>query len=247
MHAHGAEVVDVEFKPERGGVGPARRASSGRAHPSATCPPATRPSTSSSAPTCRATSALRSTSRTSSTTPTSSRSALPGSSGALRGRARLRPLRREQGEAQAARADGASPEGLGGQRVVIGTLDGVVERQGSRGRERPGARGAALAIVERARLVFEIRTSERGRSLEHEQHEALRRPWRYSSNSRARRSDPPPSDRDGREGQGHRQGAPRQDGRRGHPQGRPERLRPQPRARGPLQRGHRARSTSSST
>ncbi len=55
---------------------------------------------------------------------------------------------------------GASPEGIGGQRVVIGTLDGVADGR-VRVVESGHTREVPLAIVERARLVFEFGSSGR--------------------------------------------------------------------------------------
>jgi len=55
---------------------------------------------------------------------------------------------------------GPSPDGVGGQRVIVGTLDGIADGrvrvvEGGRTREVP------LASVERARLVFEFGSSGR--------------------------------------------------------------------------------------
>jgi ribosome maturation factor RimP len=57
-------------------------------------------------------------------------------------------------------AIGASPEGLGGQRVVIGMLDGVADGR-VRVVESGHAREVPLAIVEKARLVFEFGSTGR--------------------------------------------------------------------------------------
>jgi ribosome maturation factor RimP len=55
---------------------------------------------------------------------------------------------------------GASPEGVGGQRVVIGMLDGIADGR-VRVVESGHTREVPLAIVERARLVFEFGSSGR--------------------------------------------------------------------------------------
>jgi ribosome maturation factor RimP len=55
---------------------------------------------------------------------------------------------------------GASPEGVGGQRVIIGMLDGIADGR-VRVVESGHTREVPLSIVERARLVFEFGSSGR--------------------------------------------------------------------------------------
>ena len=238
VRAHGAEVVDLEFKPDRGGwvlrvyvekagaaanrLVDARRGGRPRALRQRLARPQPR--------------ARRGRPHPPRVPPR----------GELAGRRAAAPRTSETSSASPGqKAKLKLREPVDGQRVLVGTArrasqDGSVRvERGGRASTRCRSRS-----VESARLVFEFGQPKRASTRSTEQTAASSGKHRGSNmaiqqQQTARRPHPPSSDRDGREGQGDRQDAARQDGRGGHPQGRPERVRPEPRARGPLQRGQR--------
>ena len=235
VHAHGAEVVDIEFRPERGGwVLRVFVEKAGAAEPGAVDarrgrqPRALRERLARPQPRARR--------RRPHPPRVPARGELAGRRAPAPDRARLRPLHGAEGASSSCAADRGR---LGWRaRASWALLDGVADGQvrvvdGKRTHEVP------LSSIESARLVFEFGSQRQGMANARPAEEALRATMAIQQQQTGRRSDPPSGDRDGREGQGDRQGAPRQDGRRGDPQGRAERVRRQPRARGALQRGHR--------
>jgi ribosome maturation factor RimP len=84
----------------------------------------------------------------------------PGVERVLRGERDFARFAGHKAKIKLREAIGASPEGIGGQRVIVGTLDGIADGR-VRVVESGHTREVPLAIVERARLVFEFGSSGR--------------------------------------------------------------------------------------